>query len=147
MHRRLPGVILLAALASLATTAGCGTCVKFESTYDEAWQATRTAILAQPEMRSVNPVERYDTGSFEATVLRPSLRDELHYRVEIRPVGGEERVKRQVCVWVQEVDAPSVDADRADSIGSMKARRRRGLEKSITELIEREFVVPEEEEE
>ena len=146
MHRRLPGVILPAALASLAATAGCGTCVSFEATYEEAWQATRAAIIAQPEMRSVNPVERYDTGGFEATVPRPSLRDELHYRVEVRPVGGEERAKRKVCVWVQEIDAPAVDADRGDPIGSMKARRRRGLEASGTELIERAFAVPDEEE-
>ena len=40
--------VLLATL--LVAGPGCSTCVSVEATYDEAWQATRDALLRKPHM-------------------------------------------------------------------------------------------------
>lgn len=140
----LPGIILILTLASLP---GCGTCVKVEATYEEAWQATRGAFRAQPELISAHPVERYDEGSIDVKVTRTRQRDELHYHAEIKPVGGDERLKREVCVWVQQVDAPAPSPGGAgDQDGQMQARRRRDLETAIAGHVERVLGVPDEQE-
>jgi uncharacterized lipoprotein len=125
------------ALACLTVVAGCGTCVTVEGTYDEVWQATREALLAQTEMQAADPVESRGRGTFEATIRRWSQGDEIEYRAEIRPVGSEERTKHKVCVWVCEVDNVIVDGVRGDETERLQSRRRRDLEPAITRSLER----------
>ncbi len=123
--------ILLAAI--LAAGSGCRTCVSVEATYDEAWQATRDALLREPHMTRAHPVENYEEGTFRAVVERPNHRDELHYFVEIKPAGGTERQTRKVCVQVRSLDALPGDDVRVE------AQRRSDLEAMITARIERVF--------
>jgi hypothetical protein len=125
------------ALACLTGVTGCGTCVTVEGTYDEVWQATRQALLAETEMQASDPVEARSRGTIEATIMRLSQRDEIEYRAEIKPVGGEGRGKHKVCVWVREVDNVIVDGVRGDETERMQSRRRRDLETGIARSVER----------
>ena len=128
--------ILLATL--LAAGSGCSTCVSVEATYDEAWQATRDALLREPHMTRAHPVESYEEGTFRAVVERPNQRDELHYFAEIKPAGGTERQTRKVCVQVRSLDAVPSDDIRVE------AQRRTDLEAMITARIEGALVVTDE---
>ena len=128
---------LIVVVALLAGLAGCGTCATVEGTYDEVWRATREALLAQTELRASDPAEYRSRGTFEATIRRPSQRDEIEYRAEIRPVGSAERARHKVCVWVQEVDGVIVDGVRGDETERMQSLRRRDLERAVTRHLER----------
>ena len=128
--------ILLAAI--LAAGSGCSTCVSVDATYDEAWQATRDALLREPHMTQTHPVESYEEGTFRAVVERPSHRDELHYFAEIKPAGGNRPQTHKVCVQVRALDALPSDDVRVE------AQRRTDLEAMITARIERALVVTDE---
>ncbi len=104
-----------------------------EATYDEAWQATRDALLGEPHMTQAHPVENYEEGTFRAVVERPNQRDVLHYFAEIKPAGGNQRQTRKVCVQVRSLDALPSDDVRVE------AQRRSDLEAMITSRIEQAF--------
>ncbi len=118
-----------------------------EATYDEAWRATREALLARADTEPVEAVGRYEAGIIEATVMRPILGDELHFRAEIKPIGGAGRTKRNVCVWVQELDAPVVQGVVGQQSEKVQAQRRRDLEREVTRHIEQTLGVSEDAEE
>jgi hypothetical protein len=121
--------ILLAAI--MAAGFGCSTCISVEATYDEAWRATRDALLLEPHMTRADPVQSYEEGTFRAVVERPEQRDELHYFIEIKPAGGTEPQTLKVCVQVRALDALPGDGPRVE------AQRRSDLEAMITARIER----------
>ena len=132
---RLGSVILTALLAA---GSGCSTCVSVDATYDEAWHATRDAMLREPHMTRANPVESYEEGTFRAVVERPSHHDELHYFAEIKPAGGNRPQTHKVCVQVRALDALPNDDLRVE------AHRRTDLEAMITARIERALAVTDE---
>lgn len=135
MAGRLVGFVLVVCLGSVA--AGCSTCVSVEATYDEAWQATRAALLAEPDMVPGDTAERYGEGVITAVVVRPAGRDELHYEARIKPAGGEERQQRSVCVRVREVDFRTGDLNEMVEQGErMNAERRPDLEAMVTARIQ-----------
>ena len=127
----LLSAIVLAAI--VAAGSGCSTCISVEATYDEAWHATRDALLREPHMAQADPVQSYEDGTFRAVVERPEQLDELHYFVEIKPAGGTEPQTLKVCVQVRALDALPGDDVRVE------AQRRTDLEAMITARIGRAF--------
>ncbi len=125
----LLSAIVLAAI--VAAGSGCSTCISVEATYDEAWHATRDALLREPHMTQADPLQSYEEGTYRAIVERPQERDELHYFIEIKPAGctGTQTIK--VCVQVRALDALPGDDLRVE------AQRRTDLEDMITARIER----------
>lgn len=135
----LRAVTTIATLAAVATVSGCSTCASVEATYDEAWEATRLALVRVPHMSTAGPRGRYDAGTFVAEVTPPGELGRLHYRTEIEPVGGRDREKRRICVRVLEVEDVVSEPTAGDRVTQVQTTRRQDLEAIIARRIEQTF--------
>jgi hypothetical protein len=136
MRSTVLSALFCATVVAIAT--GCSSCVTVKATYGDAWDATRDAMLLEPDLTPADLVERFDTGSLQAVVRRPAHRDELHYLSRIEPAGGQQPVKRKVCVRVQELDPLPANAER------MKTQRRPDIEARVADRIEQALGVADE---